>query len=73
MTMLDHYVRAGDMRPRGAFSYVSDFDAWPEKSPAAAPALRDRAGAGPNAARRDARPEAPFSNQPFSNRERAFA
>jgi len=63
MTMLDHYVRAGDMRPRGTFSYVSDFDAWPETTPAAAPSQRDRAaGSGP------ARP-----TDPKTSRERSFA
>lgn len=43
MRLSDSYVRTGDTRPRTASSYVSDFDAWPEKTPAAVPAQRDRA------------------------------
>jgi hypothetical protein len=73
MTILDDYARAGDpgrtgsRRPR-ATSYVSDFDAWPETTPAATSALRDRATNKGSTIRGPAR-----DSMPDAGRERSFA
>jgi hypothetical protein len=72
MAMLEDYARGGDTRTRrlrGAAGYVSDFDAWPETTPAATSALRDRAA---RTTEGPARPVVPAFRE-HAIRERSFA